>query len=158
MREAGRLPPYSNNGAALASAARMQHPLLVTTLTYCDLDDFRYVERYQAAMGPGSEILPVFVHCPEDEIERRIGAPDRVELGKLSSMAMLRNMLYWKPSIPIPLPNSISIDTSTTSPEEAARTIVDRFELHNLPEAPLAFLEEDYRNKAAEIEATGLRP
>ena len=144
--------------AALESAARMGEPLLVTTLSYVDPDDRGYLERYEAAMGPGAEILPVFLHCPEQELEKRIGSSDRAARGKLTSIDMLRNFIRRKPAAPIPRPGCMTIDTSVTAPEATARQIVDRFELHSLPESPFAFLEREYRRKAEETDAPGLQP
>ena len=143
--------------AAVAAAVQMDEPLLVTTMCFADPDDMKIVEKFAEILGEGSEILPVFLSCPMEELERRVGDAARVAQGKISTVAMLRSYLDGPAMAPIPYPNTLTVDTSATPPAEAAAHIVERFELNRLPPSPWTGREERYRAMVAEVEGGDLR-
>jgi hypothetical protein len=138
--------------ALVAAAVNMDEPLLVATMCYADPDDLKIVEKLEEVMGEGSEILPVFLDCPMQELERRVGDAGRVAQGKISTVGMLRAYLDGPPMAPAPRPNCLTVDTSATAPAEAAARIVEHFALRDLPDSPWRSLEARHRAKAADAE------
>ncbi len=81
--------------AHLALRGALQHsfPLVVATFCYSEPGDRPQFEKFEAiAQHDGGKLLPVFLHCSEDEIARRIGNLDRAERRKLTSMAGLNRI------------------------------------------------------------------
>jgi hypothetical protein len=142
--------------AALRSAAQAGESLLVTTMCFAFPDDLGYVERYEKEIGGDSEILPVFLNCTTKELERRISSPERTTKGKIDSVPMLRQYLREAAMTPIPRPNCVTIESTNTSPIDAARAIVDHFQLHDLPPSPFRTMEAQYRYAVEEIEKSTL--
>lgn len=75
------------------------------------------------------EVLFIELSCPESEIERRVESASRARFGKLRSLARYRELrdsgAFDFPPLP---PPALRIDTSTTSPGEAARRIAAHVE------------------------------
>jgi hypothetical protein len=138
--------------AALRSATKAGEPLLMTTMCFAYPDDIGYVEQYERAIGAEAEILPVFLNCTMDELERRVTSPDRSAMGKIDSTAMLRQYLREAAMTPIPRPNCVTIDTTDTPPAHVARAIVEHFRLADLPASPFRMAEAQYRYAIEEIE------
>jgi hypothetical protein len=136
--------------ALVAAAVGTGEPFLVTTMCYADPDDMKIVKKFEEVMGEGSEILPVFLDCPMDELERRIGDPGRIAQGKIATVGMLRAYLDGPPMSPIPYPDTLTIDASAVRPAEAATRIVDHFALRDLPPSPWLERERRHRERAAE--------
>lgn len=83
----------------------------------------------------GGDVIHVALEVTEDEQERRLVDPNRAAFGKLRSTEILRNlrtsMAACMQAMPAP---AIRVDTSTTTPAEAADAILEairRFERAN---------------------------
>ena len=89
-----------------------------------------FIARAVAAVeGNGGEVCFVALECPVDEIERRLDAPSRHEWMKLKSVTTFRELrARGADSFPA-LPQGLMIDTSTVSPEEAARRICEHWSI-----------------------------
>lgn len=121
---------HSSRCAALDAAAKHGVPLLVTTYCYVEPADLKSYEEFEAIVRRyDGEILPVFLHCPQEETLRRVGNPDRVERGKVTSAKGLIDFIDGKNFTSVPRGDCISFDTGAISPDAVAREIVDRFGL-----------------------------
>ena len=81
---------HSVRCATFDAAAEHGAGLVVTTFCYAAPDDRPLYEDFEAIMQRrGGELLPVFLHCSREEAARRVGNPDRVERGKLTSAESL---------------------------------------------------------------------
>lgn len=81
-----------------------------------------------AVESAGGRVLFVQLTCPIDELERRIVHASRAEFGKLRSLEVFRGLnqagAFEYPKLP---DSGLSIDTSRTSPTEAAPRICEFF-------------------------------
>ena len=116
--------------AALEAAA--QHGVLLVVVTFCysdptDLPQFEEFERL--VLGAGGELLPVFLHCSDEEIARRIGNADRVERRKTSSMEALNAFRAIYNDAPVPRDNCFKIDSGARSAKATALEIARHFGL-----------------------------
>ncbi len=72
----------------------------------------------------GGEVIPVALTAPEAEIERRMGDDSRVQNGKLTNLALYRQLraagVFATPIIP---PARLSFDTSQRSPTSIAEEV-----------------------------------
>jgi chloramphenicol 3-O-phosphotransferase len=84
----------------------------------------RFIQDAIEAVGfAGGEVIFVELTCTEAELEQRIEAASRKEFGKLASVEQYRS-LRDEGAFQFPkLPNGISLDTTSQSPEESARLI-----------------------------------
>lgn len=84
-------------------------------------------EAIAAVEGAGGEVCFVELQCPIAELERRMDAPSRHPWMKLKSVAVFRELrAKGADNFPV-LPPGLVIDTASTQPEDAARTICDHF-------------------------------
>ena len=79
------------------------------------------------------EMLPVFLHCPQEEAPRRVGNPDRIERRKLTSAEELINYLDGRSFTAVPREDCIEFDTGAIPPGAVAREIVGRLGLTSFP-------------------------
>ena len=81
-----------------------------------------------AVGAAGGRVRFVELTCPREELERRIAHPSRGEFGKLRSLELLRELersgAFAYPRLP---DGGLSIDTSRTSPGDAAVRICEPF-------------------------------
>jgi chloramphenicol 3-O-phosphotransferase len=120
----------SSRCAAFDAAAKHGVPLLVTTYCYVEPDDRPSLEEFEAVIGQyGGKLLPVFLYCSREEMARRVGNPDRVARGKLTSAEGLNKFLDGRDFTSVPRDNCIKFDTGAMQPDAVARAIVDRFRL-----------------------------
>ena len=83
-----------------------------------------------AVESAGGKVLFVKLTCPLEELERRIVNASRTEFGKLQSLEIFRELNQTGALAYPTLPDSgLSIDTSQTSPWEAAVRICEFFSL-----------------------------
>ena len=116
--------------AALEAAAQHGVPLVVVTFCYSDPTDLPQFEEFERlVLGAGGELLPVFLHCFDEEIARRIGNADRVERRKTSSMEALNAFRAIYNDAPVPRDNCFKIDTGARSAEAIALEIARHFGL-----------------------------
>ena len=121
---------HSSRCIALHAAGKHGVPLLVTTFCYAEPDDLEKYEEFEAILRRyDGEMLPVFLHCPQEEALRRVGNPDRVERRKLTSAEGLINFLDGHNFTSVPRADCIKFDTGAMSPGAVAREIVGRFGL-----------------------------
>ena len=79
---------------------------------------------FDEVAAAGGEVIPVELTAPEAEIERRMGNDSRVQLGKLTNLAVYRQLRaaghFSSPIIP---PSRLRFDTSQHSPTTIATEI-----------------------------------
>lgn len=133
MYESGFWPlVFSIREQALDMAAMAANPDLIIIATACFTDprDLEWLVRYEAHLERfNSKLLPVHLTCSMDELERRVGNPDRVERDKLCTVDGLRVFASSGSIVPVPRDNLLTIDTEKVLPTAAAQTIFDHFEL-----------------------------
>src|SRR5262249_34910529 len=121
---------HASRCVALEAAGKHGVPLLVTTYCYVAPDDLANYEEFEAIVRRhGGEIFPVFLHCPHEEVLRRVGNPDRIERGKVTSAEGLINFVDGKNFTSVPREGCITFDTGAMPPDAVAREIVERFGL-----------------------------
>src|SRR5262249_53537145 len=121
---------HASRCVALDAAAKHGVPLLVTTYCYVPPHDLSDYEEFEAIVRRhGGEIHPVFLHCPREEVLRRIGNPDRAARGKLTSAEGLVDFVDGRDFTSVPRQECITFDTGAMRPDAVARAIVDRFGL-----------------------------
>jgi hypothetical protein len=115
---------------ALDAAGKHGVPLLVTTYCYVEPTDRANYEEFEAIVRRhGGEMLPVYLHCAQDEALRRVGNPDRIERGKVTSAEGLINFIGGRNFTSVPRENCIRFDTGAMLPDAVAREIVGRLAL-----------------------------
>jgi chloramphenicol 3-O-phosphotransferase len=116
--------------AALGAAAKNGVPLVVMTFCYSDPTDLPAFEDFErVVLAAQGELLPAFLHCPDPELARRIGNPDRVQRGKTSSMEGLRQFRAHYHDAPVPRACCLKLNSGAQSAEETAREIVRRIDV-----------------------------
>jgi len=120
--------------AAVSAAAEHDVSLVVSTLCYVEPDDRLQLERFEEIMARhGGELLPVFLHCSEEEAMRRVGNAERLERRKMTSKESLLEYLGKYKFSPVPRPNCLAVDTGTRSADSTAQQIVNHFRLSGPP-------------------------
>ncbi|MDE5457392.1 hypothetical protein GWE18_32130 [Bradyrhizobium sp. CSA112] len=117
--------------SAIDAAAEHRVPLLVTTFCYAEPDDrehFRQIE--EIVQRRSGELLPVFLHCSREEALRRVGNPDRVARGKITSGEHLIREFDRYDLTAVPRPHCLKLDTGMNPAEVTAQEIVRRFGLN----------------------------
>jgi chloramphenicol 3-O-phosphotransferase len=121
---------HASRCVALDAAAKHGVPLLVTTYCYVAPADLARYEEFEAIVRRhGGVMLPVFLHCAQEEALRRVGNPDRVERGKVTSAEGLIDYVGDRDFTSVPREDCIKFDTGAMPPDAVAREIVDRFGL-----------------------------
>ena len=116
--------------SALEAASRQGIALVVATFCYSEPEDRLQFEAIEAvAQRGGGELLPVFLHCPEQETARRIGNADRAARRKITSMQGFNGFCAGINIAPVPRSGCLMLDTATRQPEATAREIVGHFGL-----------------------------
>jgi hypothetical protein len=102
----------------------------VLTSCYSHPEDLPLVEDFERVLARhGGLLLPVFLSCSRKTLEERVGSADRVARRKVASREGLERCLSRWNLVPVPRANCLAIDTDTTTPADAARTIVSHFDL-----------------------------
>jgi chloramphenicol 3-O-phosphotransferase len=116
--------------SALDAASHHGIPLVVTTYCYSEPQDRSQFEQFDALMQRhGGELLPIFLHCAEDEIARRIGNADRAGRRKITSMEGLTRFSAGHNYAPAPRANCLKLDTTARPAGATAQEIVRHFAL-----------------------------
>ena len=106
------------------AAAKSDKDALIYTSCYDHPIDLPVVEEFEEVLeSEGGTLVPVFLQCDPIELERRVGNPDRKAIGKITSIAKLRDTLAEWNCVAMPRANCITIDTSSGTPEESAAAI-----------------------------------
>jgi len=117
----------------IAEAARQDIDLIHTFVYAKGQDDERFCELIAAAEDNGGEVHTVLVHCRNEVRKERIAHESRVRMRKLTDpdsvdTSQERNDLL----SPLPGRETLVIDTSDISPDEAATRIIKHFGLRDL--------------------------
>jgi hypothetical protein len=121
---------HSVRSAALDAAGQHGEPLVLHTSCYSHPEDLPLVEEFERVLAKHEgALLPVFVTCRRETLEKRVSLPDRVQLGKLASRQALGDFLEKWNLIALPRPNCLIVDSDALSPADAAREIVRHFGL-----------------------------
>jgi len=116
--------------AALEAAAKHGVPLVAFTFCYSDPTDLpRFQEFERLMLRTQGELLPVYLHCSDEEIARRIGNVDRAQRRKTSSMRALNAFRTVYNDAPVTRPDCFKIDTGAKSAGATAREIARHFAL-----------------------------
>jgi hypothetical protein len=115
---------------ATEHAAATPLPNLICTYCYSEPDDRPHFDRLLNLLeANGGRMLPVFLHCDQSVLLKRVGNADRVERRKLASVEGLTTFLTrWKIA-PVSHPELLNIDTAVLPPDAAAREIATHFGL-----------------------------
>lgn len=114
----------------LETTAQQNVPLVILTSCYSDTEDRETLEAYEETLGRfDAKILPVFLHCSEKEMRRRVRNPDRKERGKISTEAELEQFVCDTLCTPIPRENCFKISSENLSPRGIAEKIFRHFNL-----------------------------
>ncbi|MCX6950819.1 MAG: shikimate kinase [Verrucomicrobia bacterium] len=82
-------------------------------------------ELFAEVAAAGGEVIPVELTASEAELERRMGLDSRVQHGKLTDLALYRQLRAAGTFLTPVIPGSrLRLDTGTLSPEECAARIV----------------------------------
>lgn len=120
--------------AAIRAAARQDVSLIAMTFCYSHPNDLRYFKRFESLMHEErGELLPVYLHCSDQEIARRIGNSDRVQRRKTSSMEALNSFRMTYNDAPVPNADCLRLDTGAASAQATALEIVRRLHLDLSP-------------------------
>jgi hypothetical protein len=115
---------------ALEKAAQHGAGLIVQTSCYSHPDDLPLVVDFERVLARhAGHLLPVFLSCSRETLERRVGSADRVARRKVASKDGLSRCLARWNLVPVPRANCLAVDTDTASASEAARIIISHFNL-----------------------------
>ncbi len=122
--------------AMIAEAAREGVDLIHTFVYAAGEDDVHFAKLIASAEDHGGEVHLVLLRCEPDELKLRIGSESRVKIGKLSNPeAVEASMKKYELRAPLPGRESLVIDTTDISIEDAADRIINQFTLGHTPEA-----------------------
>ena len=121
---------HTSRCVALDAAGKHGVPLLITTYCYIEPGDRANYEEFEAIVRRhGGEICPVYLHCSHEETLRRVGNPDRIERGKLTSAEGLIDYVGGRNFTAVPRADCITLDTGAMPPDAVAGEIVGRLGL-----------------------------
>ena len=103
---------------------------VIYTNCYDHPSDLPFFEKMEEiVMGSGGEVIPVFLQCDVAELENRVSASSRVELGKINTVDKLRNYMSAWNCAAIPRRNCLTVVTDKRSAEECAEILIERLDL-----------------------------
>jgi hypothetical protein len=121
----------------IAEAAKRDIDLIHTFVYAKGLDDDNFHGLIAAAEEHGGEVHTVLVHCRNEVRKQRIVDESRVRMRKLTDPTTV-DTSHLRHDLLSPLPerehDTLVIDTSDTSPDEAATTIIEHFGLREIGE------------------------
>lgn len=114
----------------VAEAAR-ENVDLIYTFCYAKVLDEAHVEKVElAAKQNGADVLYVLLTCNADELKRRIVLEDWKSFRKANSVEMMEMFLEtYDLSSPIPWVDTLAIDNTDLSADDAAGQIIAHFGL-----------------------------
>jgi chloramphenicol 3-O-phosphotransferase len=129
---------HASRMLALEKAARHGVDLLIQTACYSHPEDLPLLEDFERVLGThGGQLLPVHLTCSPEALAARVDLPDRVAKKKIATREGLDRCLARWNLIAVPRPDCVTVDTDSMTPAEAARLIVEHFDLA-LPDGPSA--------------------
>lgn len=122
--------------AVLAEAAREAVDVIFTSV-YNHPEDVDYMQQMcRAVEHNGGRVCLVQLLCELDELEQRLTAPHRLQMGKLTNVDRLRSALAELDlTTPVPGRESLRIDNTRVPAEQVASAIVRHFGLSISPGA-----------------------
>ena len=111
-------------------AAARAPSIVVYTSCYdhpADLSMFEELERI--VNDGGGATRPVYLQCSIAELEQRVAAPSRVQLGKVRSVAGLHAQLRRWNCVAVPRADCITIVTDARTPSNCAEEIIEALDL-----------------------------
>lgn len=114
----------------IREAARENVDLIYTFCYAKDFDD-PHVERViEVVEAAGGEVCFVLLKADRAELDRRVTAESRRRMGKAKTVAMMDFFhATYDLSSPVPMRESLVIDNTRLSAEDAARRIIEHFSL-----------------------------
>lgn len=115
---------------ATRHAAEAHLSNLIWTSVYAEPEDRPCFDALcELIVDCGGVIMPVFLTCDTDLLVDRIANQDRVDRGKLSSAEGLETFLAQWNVARVPHSNCLTVDTTSTEPQDAAGEIASHFGL-----------------------------
>jgi hypothetical protein len=104
---------------------------LIFTFVYASPGDDRFVESViETVEGNAGEVCFVRLTCEKAVLEERVVSPERREFGKITEAKPLRRLIErWELFLPIPFRESLTVDSSLMTPDEAAGQIAAHYSL-----------------------------
>lgn len=105
---------------------------VIYTSCYSHPDDLGFFEQIEEIFTQsGGEVVPVYLSCRIEELERRVSDSSRVELGKIRTVESLhKNLSKWNCTA-VPRDNCVNIITDNKTPAQCAREIIDLLGLNS---------------------------
>jgi hypothetical protein len=129
-------PPFtrllSKLRLAVVEEAAAENIDLVATISYhhSASTQAHAMASFAAVQAFGARLCFVRLICSREELERRVTAADRLQMGKLASVEALRQFMQDKDfDSGYPAPDTLRIDNTDVLPEEVARRISDYYGL-----------------------------
>ncbi|WP_420641171.1 AAA family ATPase [Candidatus Leptofilum sp.] len=115
---------------ALEHAAKGNISGVIFTWAYSHPDFQPYLYRLRELCKKHDvETWYVHVFCSREELKKRVLQNDRKAVGKINTIEALERQLAQKNHQVIPDTDSLIIDNTTLSPQDAARIILEHFEI-----------------------------
>lgn len=119
-----------NSVDSLQNGCRKCGKFVIYTSCYDHPNDLSFVEQLEATVSSsGGKLLPVYLKCDLESLEKRVAANSRVELKKITDPSQLRNQLSKWNCIPLPRQNCLVLDTAEKAPDQCVKQIVEIFKL-----------------------------
>ena len=117
----------------IAEAARENVDLIYTFCYAKDLDDAHVKRVTETVEENGGEVCFVLLRAERDELNKRVTAESRRKMGKAKTVEMMDFFHEtYDLSSPVPDRESLIIDNTNLSAEDAARQIIEHFNLAKL--------------------------
>jgi len=114
----------------IAEAARAGQDLIYTFCYAKGSDDAHVAAVAEAVEENGGEVCFVLLTCERGELEKRVLTEERRKFGKASDLGILHEILDKHDLFsPVPERESLCLDNTDLSPAEAARRIIEHYEL-----------------------------
>jgi len=106
----------------------------IFTFVYGKTTDDPFVRRVlRKVRAHRGEVCPVRLQCERDELERRVISKARKSIGKIANKRLLSRLFErFDLESEIPFQPSLTIDTGTLSPRNAAKKIAQHYRLSNI--------------------------
>jgi len=116
----------------VAEAARENVDLIYTFCYAKGLDESHVEKVEQAALQNGADVNFVLLTCSDDELRLRVIDENRKQFGKANTVEMMDMFLAsYDLTSPVPYTDTLVIDNTSVTPEDAADRIIEYFGLIN---------------------------
>lgn len=105
---------------------------VIFTWCYSDPHDLSFYENLEnEAANSGANIVPVFLSCSNEELEKRVVNISRKQIGKLNTVSGLQECVQRWNLVAIPRDNCIYLNTNDKTPIESAKELVKKLKSDN---------------------------